>query len=177
MVNKSLNSSFDISAAEKSTIHEPEKLWNALCVEEVLSDILNIITNMVSLLPEFQEIEDMSTTELYVFLFTAISDNQKDVSNTNLSKKLHISKSAVSVATKLLIKKGIIQAVQDIEDRRHSYLTLTPRGKAIFNEFKRSFGNLLNEVVSSMNEGELKKLTESFKMLAEFSKKMEIRNH
>ncbi|MGQ9856580.1 MAG: MarR family winged helix-turn-helix transcriptional regulator [Fervidobacterium sp.] len=176
MANKSLNSSFDISAAEKSTIHETEKLVNTICVEEILSDILNIITSMVSLLPEFQDIEDMSTTELYIFLFTAISDNQKDVSNTNLSKKLHISKSAVSVATKLLIKKGIIQAVQDIEDRRHSYLTLTTKGKAIFSEFKQSFERLLNEVVSSMNEDELRKLTESFKMLAEFSKKVEMQN-
>jgi len=79
---------------------------NSLNPESILRNIVEIVTGMVSLIPEIPELEGMSTTELYVFLFSATSDK---VSNGTLSKQLNISKAAVSIATKSLIKKGVIK--------------------------------------------------------------------
>lgn len=57
-------------------------------------------------IPEVVEIEKMSTTELYVFLF--IGSEGRTI-NSVLSKVLGISRPSVSIATKSLLKKGLIE--------------------------------------------------------------------
>jgi DNA-binding MarR family transcriptional regulator len=140
---------------------------NSLNPESILRNIVEIVTGMVSLIPEIPELEDMSTTELYVFLFSAMSDK---VSNGTLSKQLNISKAAVSIATKSLIKKGLIKTIQSEEDRRHFYIVLSDKGKSLYKKLLKAFEYIFNKILSLLSKEELSNLQLGFDVMVRFSR-------
>lgn len=135
--------------------------------ENILKSVVEIVTGMVSLIPEMPELEGMSTTELYVFLFSATFEN---VSNGTLAKQLNISKAAVSIATKSLIKKGVIKTIQSEEDRRHFYIVLSDEGKSLYKKLLKAFEDIFNKILSSLSKEELSNLQLGFEVMVKFSR-------
>jgi len=135
--------------------------------ESVLKNIIEILTGIVGLIPEIDELENMSTTELYIFLFTAVS---KSASNSMLSKQLNISKSAVSIATKSLLGRGLIDSKQSKEDRRQSFLILTKYGEEIYRKLLKAFEEILREVYRSIDKEGTDRLEDAFEVLVNFAK-------
>jgi len=135
--------------------------------ENILKSVVEIVTGMVSLIPEMPELEGMSTTELYVFLFSATFEN---VSNGTLAKQLNISKAAVSIATKSLIKKGLIKTIQSEEDRRHFYIVLSDEGKSLYKKLLKAFQDIFNKILSTLSKEELSKLQFGFEVMVKLSR-------
>lgn len=138
-----------------------------ISTEDILKSVVEIVTGMVALIPEIPELEDMSTTELYVFLFSAVSDK---VSNGILAKQLNISKAAVSIATKSLLKKGLIKTIQSQEDRRHFHIVLSQEGKNVYNKLLEAFGRIFEQLLVSLPKEEIMKLQIGFETMVRFSR-------
>ena len=77
--------------------------------KEVVKNIMEITTNFVNFIPQISEFEEMSTTELYIFLFIATNDK---TFNNEISKKLGVSKSTVSMSLKKLIENKLIELIR-----------------------------------------------------------------
>jgi len=134
-------------------------------MRDILKKVVGIVSGLVRFIPEVVEIEKMSTTELYVFLF--IGSEGRTI-NSVLSKVLGISRPSVSIATKSLLKKGLIEMHHDEDDRRFVYISLSQSGKATFDKFLDAFGKVIARVLSKLSESEATKLNESFEMLVKF---------
>ncbi|MGC8821129.1 MAG: MarR family winged helix-turn-helix transcriptional regulator [Fervidobacterium sp.] len=137
-------------------------------VEEIVQKIMEMTMNFVNFIPKVSELEKMSTTELYIFLL--IGTNQR-VFNSEVSKKLGISRSTVSMALKRLSKSDLIEMVEDELDRRFTRICLSEKGKKIYNNFLKSFSKIIESVFKSLEPEEVQKLNESFDTLLDFSNK------
>jgi DNA-binding MarR family transcriptional regulator len=137
-------------------------------VEEIVQKIMEMTMNFVNFIPKVSELEKMSTTELYIFLL--IGTNQR-VFNSEVSKKLGISRSTVSMALKRLSKSDLIEMVEDEFDRRFTRICLSEKGKKIYNNFLKSFSKIIESVFKSLEPEKVQKLNESFDTLLDFSNK------
>jgi len=138
-------------------------------MRDILRKVVGIVSGLVKFIPEVVEIEKMSTTELYVFLFVG---SEGRTMNSILSKELGISRPSVSIATKSLLKKGLIETHHDEDDRRFIYISLSQSGKTTFDKFLDAFGKIVANVLSKLSESEAAKLNESFEMLVKFVKSL-----
>ena len=132
---------------------------------DILRKVLGIVSGLVRFIPEVTEMEKMRTTELYVFLFVG---SEGRTMNSALSKEIGISRSNVSVATKSLLKKGLIEMHHDEDDRRFIYITLSQSGRVTFDRFLDAFGRIIVSVLSKLSESDAEKLNESFEMIVKF---------
>ncbi len=132
---------------------------------DILRKVLGIVSGLVRFIPEVTEMEKMRTTELYVFLFVG---SEGRTMNSVLSKEIGISRSNVSVATKSLLKKGLIEMHHDEDDRRFIYITLSQSGRVTFDRFLDAFGRIIVSVLSKLSESDAEKLNESFEMIVKF---------
>jgi len=132
---------------------------------DILRKVLGIVSGLVRFIPEVTEMENMSTTELYVFLFVG---SEGRTMNSALSKEIGISRSNVSIATKSLLKKGLIEMNHDEDDRRFIYITLSQSGRDTFDRFLDTFGRIIASVSSKLPESDAEKLNESFEMIVRF---------
>ncbi len=136
---------------------------------DILRKVLGIVSGLVRFIPEVTEMEKMSTTELYVFLFVG---SEGRTMNSVLSKEIGISRSNVSIATKSLLKKGLIEMHHDEDDRRFIYITLSQSGRATFDRFLDAFGRIIASVLSNLSERDAERLNESFEMIVKFVKSL-----
>ncbi|ABS61286.1 MULTISPECIES: MarR family winged helix-turn-helix transcriptional regulator [Fervidobacterium] len=135
--------------------------------KEVVKNIMEITTNFVNFIPQISEFEEMSTTELYIFLFIATNDK---TFNNEISKKLGVSKSTVSMSLKKLIENKLIETVEDEKDRRYTMIHLSENGQKLFNKFLSSFQTILDGVYKSFGNEKIQKLNECFDSILEFSR-------
>ncbi len=135
--------------------------------KKVVRKIMEITTNFVNFIPQISEFEKMNTTELYVFLFVATNDK---TFNNEISQKLGVSKSTVSVSLKKLIENKLIEVVEDEKDRRYTKIYLSESGKRLFDKFLFSFQTILDGVYKSYENEKIQKLSECFDSILEFSK-------
>lgn len=133
---------------------------------DILEKIVDTVSNFVNAIPRIAEIEKMNTTEFYVFLFIA---TRQSVYNSQISLKLGIKKSSVSMILKKLAQKRLIEKSENQEDRRYHCICLSKRGKRVFSEFLSAFSTLANNLLDEIDENTLEKLTESFETINKFS--------
>jgi DNA-binding MarR family transcriptional regulator len=62
-----------------------------------------------------------------------------------------------------LVEKGLIQRVEKEADRRVQIITLTPKARETFTEFKKNYFRDLSPMFESLSDSEIAKLTELLK--------------
>jgi DNA-binding MarR family transcriptional regulator len=76
-----------------------------------------------------------------------------------------ISRSAISQAVDPLVNKGLINRLQDKEDRRHMHLELTQSGNEVLNTIFRQNRAWMAEKLTSVNADDLKDITHALDLL------------
>lgn len=91
-------------------------------------------------------------------MINIVGENQ-NVSASDIAKMLNITKSAVSKTIIKLNKKGIVEQIQDKNDSRRMILTLTSKGKIIYNTHKNidiSTDNYRNSALADCTDDEIR---------------------
>jgi DNA-binding MarR family transcriptional regulator len=143
-----------------------DKLQN---YENILEITLDTITNFVAIMPRIAEIENMHTTEFYVFLFIGV---KKCVYNSQVASALGIKRSSVSMILRKLVQKNLIELSEDEIDRRYTCIYLSKRGREIFLEFLENFSFLTQKIMERLDKNTLKDLNEVFHLINSFSRSM-----
>ena len=73
-----------------------------------------------------------------------------------LAKNLHISMPTASGLVERLVRTGYLRRIPQSEDRRQVVVTLTAKGEAFFKEFESVVRHRWEEVLVSLDEGELR---------------------
>ena len=131
--------------------------------------IFNIVVEFVNFLPKNSTLEELSTNELYLFLFVCFN---KPTTMKNCSNKLQLSKSSITLLTDKLENKGLIKRIRSSEDRRKIYLTTTNKGEEIFSNFSKNFKNLAHNIEGKFTNEELKIINKGFEI---FLKKLGVK--
>ena len=94
-----------------------------------------------------------------ITLYTIRDANQYDgVENTlisGLAEKLHVSVPTISRCLSRLEEKGLVQKSSQTNDRRNTYVCLTPKGNEIYNEAFRTLSSFVEQALSRIDDEEL----------------------
>ena len=74
---------------------------------------------------------------------------------SGLAEKLHVSVPTISRCLHKLEEKGLIQKNSQTNDRRNTYVCLTPKGNEIYNEAFRTLSSFVEQALSRIDEEEL----------------------
>lgn len=130
---------------------------------------------LVGLFKDINEIEEkairtgqyknMTTNDMHVIEAIGVS-GAKNMSS--VAKTLNVTTGTLTIAINSLVKKNYVERVRSEEDRRVVLVSLTPRGKKAFYHHKKFHDDMIEEVVSHLDETEQKVLEKTLNTLTEY---------
>ena len=105
----------------------------------------------------FSQLTEFLQGELKLLYFLLENENRK-ISPSDLSEKLHISRPRTTAALTTLKNKGYVTTKESIEDRRRIYVRLTPKGEAFIEKKKDNVEGYFDKYVDSLGEKDTKEL-------------------
>lgn len=105
----------------------------------------------------------ISTTD---YLILTVLDSTGGIPMQKLGEHLLITSGTITYATDRIIKKGLVIKIQDNDDKRKFYLTLTDDGYDMLRRVNREHLPYISKVLGSFSGDELDEITETIKKLA-----------
>ncbi|MBU7595538.1 MarR family winged helix-turn-helix transcriptional regulator [Metabacillus halosaccharovorans] len=87
--------------------------------------------------------------------------------STELSEVFDVKKSAITAIVNRLTEKELIKRTRDENDRRVIYLTLTDKGKVLFEKTEEKIHKLVESIIISFDEKEIVSFIETYEKLNE----------
>lgn len=101
--------------------------------------------------PLFEEVSSLFKGENRI-LHYLYQEQRNDVTPSELSEQLHVTRARVTAAVKELQKKEYVQAVHPKTDRRRVYLMLTPQGTSYIVERIHSVQQCIETLQKGLGE-------------------------
>lgn len=83
----------------------------------------------------------------------------------------HISRPAISQAVDVLVNKGLVRRTQNLQDRRHVGLDLTPDGNALLDAILDRNRQKMEQMLSHLTDEELQTLINAMESLKKITNK------
>lgn len=103
----------------------------------------------------FDELEEVTTREAHVIQGIGETDG---MNITALANRFGITKSAASQMVSRLVKKGFVEKRQAFHSNKEFLLSLTERGRLVFQAHERLHGTELEELIDRMNSFSLSQI-------------------
>jgi len=100
-----------------------------------------------------------------VVILDQIINLKSDVTVSNISESLNISKAAISKLVTSIEQKGYILKKEDIKDKRISHIIITPKGEEVVGKTFEHFEKMSRFISEKMGQEDLKQLVELLKKL------------
>jgi DNA-binding MarR family transcriptional regulator len=123
-------------------------------------ELVEAMDDLSELIRKFQtqllsgDLKQYTLRQLY---YIELINKHEGISVSEISKKLEIKKSTVSVAINQLIDLGIITKIQSKDDKRFYFLQLTPKGKEIMKMHMQVHKNTIKKILNILNQEEVEK--------------------
>jgi len=98
------------------------------------------------------ELKEYTLRQLY---YIELIDKQEGISFSEISRKLDLKKSTVSIAINQLIDLEIVKKIQSDTDKRFYFLKLTPKGKKIMKMHKQVHRNTIKKILTILSPNEV----------------------
>lgn len=85
--------------------------------------------------------------------------------STELSEVFDVKKSAITAIINRLTEKELIKRTRDEKDRRVIYLTLSDKGKDLFEKTEEKIHKLVESIITSFDEREIVSFIETYEKL------------
>jgi DNA-binding MarR family transcriptional regulator len=122
-------------------------------------ELVESMDKLSNLMRKFQtqlrsgDLKEYTLRQLY---YIELIDKNQGISVSELSKKLDVKKSTVSIAINQLIDLGIVNKIQSSLDKRFYSLQLTPKGNQIMEMHKQVHKNTIKKISKILNPEEVK---------------------
>jgi DNA-binding MarR family transcriptional regulator len=93
---------------------------------------------------------------------------------SEISDSLGITNAATSQMLERLVKQGLIERNEDLNDRRVRQITLTPKGQLLIDEGIKSRVLWLQELTRALNSQEQEAIVEALILLTEAARKIDV---
>lgn len=122
-------------------------------VENLLSSFAKIRRFYANELQNKLEKENLTPNEISILIL--LSNNPSVTTSSQLVYFLQVSKGLVSRSIDSLVKKGLIQCVQDDKDRRVQRIVLTPASKTITIKITNEVRKINDRILKGISEEEI----------------------
>ncbi len=136
--------------------------------EEIMGDALVYITLFKRELNQLNEQKFMKT-----LLWLTLIDEYGSPSISNLGKKINVSKSQMTSRVDQLVDDGMIERINDTEDRRIIRIQLTKNGKNFLKDSKKNIGAEMNELIAPLSVEDLEALKTSILTIKKIVQKIQ----
>ena len=136
-------------------------------INELLVDIFNDILVIEQRVLRNGQFSDVSITETHTI--EAIGTDEPK-SMGEVAKILEITVGTLTIAINNLVKKGYVERVRSEEDRRVVNISLTQKGKLLYEFHKKFHSDMVKETATGISKEEEKVLINSLEKLNEFFK-------
>jgi DNA-binding MarR family transcriptional regulator len=85
--------------------------------------------------------------------------------SSELAEVFDVQKSAITAIIQRLWEKGLIQRTRDEKDRRVVYLTLTDKGKELYDKAEERIYRLVESLLTQFDQSEIQQFIETFEKL------------
>lgn len=99
-----------------------------------------------------------------------IAMHEEGVSIKEIAARLNITSSAATQLVQTLLRRGVLQKVQNPADGRAVCISFTPTGKKEFAAFKKGMLSRLEESFSAVPDAELQEMTAVFQKIIRYMK-------
>jgi DNA-binding MarR family transcriptional regulator len=125
-------------------------------LEEIIGDALVYITLFKRELNQLNEQKFMKT-----LLWLTLIDEYGSPSISNLGRKINVSKSQMTSRVDQLVENGMIERINDTDDRRIIRIQLTKNGKDFLKNSKKNIETNMNELIAPLSVEDLEDLKTS----------------
>ena len=108
---------------------------------------------------------DVTIRELHTIEAIGLSG---ETTSSQVARTLNITLSTVSTAVQNLVKKDYVERVQSTKDRRVVALKLTKRGKLLYRLHAKFHLQMVEQILTDMNDDETQALIKGLRNLDEF---------
>jgi len=136
-------------------LNEKKKL-----IEEIMGDALVYITLFHRELNQLNEHKFMKT-----LLWLTLIDEYGHPSISNLGKKINVSKSQMTARIDQLVEDGLIERINDAQDRRIIRIQLTPEGREFLKSSQKNIETNTNQLIAPLSTEDLEELQTSVKTI------------
>lgn len=118
-----------------------------------------------------EEIGEEVTNDQH-YLLRYIYSRQR-CTTTELAEAFSVQKSAITAIMNRLVEKNMIERVQDKNDRRVLYLTLTKEGRTLFEKTEARVFNLVESIIQQFGQEEIETFIRTYEKLANVLREMQ----
>ncbi|MCI8308294.1 MAG: MarR family transcriptional regulator [Lachnospiraceae bacterium] len=88
--------------------------------------------------------------------------NDSEISQKELSKRLHVSPATVTISIKKLVRDGYVKKTSLKDDNRYNMIAITDKGKKIIEKSVRIFDAADEKILAGFSDEELDRLNDMF---------------
>lgn len=142
-------------------------------VNELLVGLFDDIVELEEKVLVADEFRDISKNDMHII--DAIGSKETKNMST-LAKKLKITVGTLTIAINNLVKKGYVNRLRSKEDKRVVLVSLSEKGERAYERHWSFHHNMVNTIISGLDEEQTKKLIDMLKSLHFFIKVYEAEN-
>lgn len=105
---------------------------------------------------------DLTIDQHYILRYMNLSPS---CTSTELAEVFEVKKSAITAIINRMWEKGLIKRTRDEKDRRVVYLTLTDKGKDLFDKTEERIHNLVKSLMNKFDPEEIERFIETYEKL------------
>lgn len=113
-------------------------------------------------------IQNLSVKEVHIIEATKALEEKGQNTMTHIAKRLDISVGALTTAVNTLVKKEYLRRGNDTKDRRIVKIELTESGQQVYQTHQVFHDEMIQEVLTVLDENAVHTLTDSLQKLSEF---------
>lgn len=111
---------------------------------------------------------DLTSEQYYILRYI---NKMESCTSTRLAEVFDVKKSAITAIITRMWEKGLVQRTRDENDRRVVYLSLTEKGKVLFDMTEERIYKLVESFITKFEQEEIKQFIETFERLNEILNK------
>ena len=134
-------------------------------LNEILVKLFRNINNIEEQAIKTEEYKDVTANDMHVIEAIG-TDCPKNM--TAVAKTLGVTTGTLTISVNSLVKKGFVERVRSEEDRRVVLVSLSGKGKKAFLHHQKFHEEMIEAIVSQLNETEENVLEKVLKSLNDF---------
>lgn len=103
----------------------------------------------------------------YFYLLYRIDGSPQPLTQSQLSELILQDKSAMVRIVDYLVERGMVKRIQNPDDRREYYITLTAKAEKLMPEIRNAFKELDESALNNLPESQLNHLYEGLQLISE----------
>ncbi len=114
---------------------------------------------------------DAGITPLH-FEIIRLLDGEGELRVTEIGDRLQIARAQMTKLIDKLVDLKLVERQTDVADRRTCIITLSPHGRAVWEEHRASMMNAIREIMGQLSDKDLKDLSDTLRKLQDTLSKL-----